>query len=691
MSMGSRGEVGRRLRTLWDGGATGTLDDADLLGRFLRRDETAESAFVALVERYGRMVAGVCGDILGDPHDAQDAAQATFLILARQAGAIRRPEALPGWLHGTARRVASRALRDSIRRRRHERRSVEMGAGRVDPDQEEAATWPELHEEIDRLPDRYRAPIVLCDLSGLTHEQAAAKLGCPPRTLQTRLYRGRERLKARLIRRGVAPAGFVSCSSPAIAPPAWVDSMAAAAVRVAGNAGWSAAGEVRAVAAGLARSELKGMAMTKLRSIIAAGLLVGIALGGAWSGLARGLEGPRQGPAETPRSAPASPKADPVPPKPGTHPITVTGRAVDPEGKPVADARITLASRVTYGKVAETTTDADGRYEFRDAPLPIKRADTNFGRDEGAFQVFGQADGLGFTWRPIKWFYPEPKPTNITHEPYLFDQPSRYERGDKIVLDLRFSRAARVVGAVVDDRGKPLANVRLKIYDCVVPGFVDNCFECWSLDILNYAISDAMSVRTTDASGRFEFSDMPENCRFRIILRAKDFPDRTIYAATSAGPQPEYQGATVLTGDFRVAMTTAVAVAVRMVYGDTGKPAAKVAVQAAGEDVNTLKTSDEDGLAILHLPPGHYRMENLPARGTPYLLSGGELDVTATPPAGPVVARLDPAAFVEISVVDAETGRGIADVDVWRSDKADGPRERYIFRSWEVATRTAWV
>jgi len=135
-----------------------------------------------------------------------------------------------------------------------------------------------------------------------------------------------------------------------------------------------------------------------------------------------------------------------------THPITVTGRAVDPTGRPVPGARVYLASRwADYKRVAETTTDAEGRYGFRGVPLPIGRADTVWGRDEGAFQVFGQAEGFGFAWRPQKWLSPRPKPSNIIYEPEHRDPPSRFEAGAKIELDLHFPPAARLSGTIADD------------------------------------------------------------------------------------------------------------------------------------------------------------------------------------------------------------------------------------------------
>jgi hypothetical protein len=132
-------------------------------------------------------------------------------------------------------------------------------------------------------------------------------------------------------------------------------------------------------------------------------------------------------------------------PRTYTHPITLSGRALDLDGKPVAGDRVYLASLwADYKRIAETTTDAEGRYEFHRVPLPIERANTVPGRDKGSFQVFGQADGLGFAWRPQKWFFPQRKPASITYEPEHRDPPSRYEARDKIVLDLIFPPPARL-------------------------------------------------------------------------------------------------------------------------------------------------------------------------------------------------------------------------------------------------------
>ena len=376
-----------------------------------------------------------------------------------------------------------------------------------------------------------------------------------------------------------------------------------------------------------------------------------------------------------------------------TYPITVTGRAVDLAGKPVTGVHVYLASRRGhYKRIAETTTNAEGRYEFHDVPLPIERANTVTGRDEGAFQIFGQAEGLGFAWRPEKWFYPRPKPANITYEPEHRDPPGHYEANDKIALDLRFPPAAHLSGTIVDDHGEPRPGVRLEIRACESLKVVDNVIPGWTLDALNEtdSVPPSMKIRTTDAQGRFEFTGLPGDCRFWIHLRAKDLPWQSFFAATTVGPQPDHDGAPVLTGDMKVVFATPVDVPIKMVFGHTGAPAPKVAVQAAKGLVNTLITTDDQGRATLKLPPGKYRMENWPARGTPYLVTEGELVVGPTPRAEPVVATLRPAGIIDVTVVDAETGAGIPNVDVWEQSDPGGRRERLVYRSWEVATRIAW-
>ena len=196
----------RRIDELFHSGIAGDLSDSELLEQFLRCGDSArEFAFAALVERHGPMVFRVCGQALKNHHDVQDAVQATFLVLARRAGAIRKRTSVSSWLFGVARRAAAchpnaGGATEAIRI--CGRRSGQSTLIRTAREPAEVDAFPELHAEIERLPEKYRVPIVLCYLEGLTHEQAASRLRWPLGTVKIRLSRGRERLRLRLEKHG---------------------------------------------------------------------------------------------------------------------------------------------------------------------------------------------------------------------------------------------------------------------------------------------------------------------------------------------------------------------------------------------------------------------------------------------------------------------------------------------------------
>jgi RNA polymerase sigma factor (sigma-70 family) len=176
--------------------------DDVLLARFAARREQA--AFAALVKRHGPLVLGVCRRVLRHEQDAEDAFQAVFCVLARKAGPIRRRTAVGGWLHAVACRIARKAKALQARRRMRESELPDVPAPDQPPEWVWRDLWPILDEEVSRLPERYRRPFVLCHLQGKTNEEAAAKLQCPVGTLSSQLTRARQRLRARLTRRGVA-------------------------------------------------------------------------------------------------------------------------------------------------------------------------------------------------------------------------------------------------------------------------------------------------------------------------------------------------------------------------------------------------------------------------------------------------------------------------------------------------------
>lgn len=178
------------------------MTDVQLLEDFVQENDQA--SFRALVVRHGPTVLRVCRRVLDDPHEVDDAFQATFLVLVRKAPTIERPEALGNWLYGVAYRVALRARRSVARRRKHEGKKAEMDPVSCATDQ----PWDDLgrvvREELGRLPEPYRAPLELCYLQGHSHEEAASELGWPLGTLKVRLVRGRKQLRERLDRRGIA-------------------------------------------------------------------------------------------------------------------------------------------------------------------------------------------------------------------------------------------------------------------------------------------------------------------------------------------------------------------------------------------------------------------------------------------------------------------------------------------------------
>jgi RNA polymerase sigma factor (sigma-70 family) len=283
--MGSRrsGELYEHLETLFQVGAVGGLSDAQLLERFVAsRDQAGEAAFRALVARHGRMVLRVCRSVLGDLHEAEDAFQVTFLALARKGGSVRKHESIGSWLHGTAHRVALKAKTAARRRLARESRVAEAAvSSESQPGIEDCELSPVLHEEIERLPEKYRAPIVLCYLEGMTQDQAAVELGWPAGTVRGRLARARDLLRRRLTRRGLAgSAGLAVSRSTVDAASAGVSAaLVEATVRAA--IGRSMAAGMSRTAASLLAAVLREMALARWIPLTAPLLLIAVLAGSA--------------------------------------------------------------------------------------------------------------------------------------------------------------------------------------------------------------------------------------------------------------------------------------------------------------------------------------------------------------------------------------------------------------------------
>ncbi len=257
---------------LFEVGTTTGLTDGQLLERFATRPgEQAEAAFEAIVERHGSMVLRVCRSILRDEHEAMDAFQATFLVLARKGRGLWVGDSLGPWLHRVARRSAFKAKASVKRRRAIELRAAELGATSTcfDPAPDDLASI--LHEELDRLPERYRAAIVLCDLQGHSCEETARRLGCPVGTVGSRLSRGREQLRTRLTRRGLAPtAGLIATTLTrealgTVVPPSLTRITLQGVVTF--TSGNPTAGLSSAAVVWLVEDVLRSLLMTKIRSM----------------------------------------------------------------------------------------------------------------------------------------------------------------------------------------------------------------------------------------------------------------------------------------------------------------------------------------------------------------------------------------------------------------------------------------
>jgi RNA polymerase sigma factor (sigma-70 family) len=288
MTRGATPAILRYLRSVTAKQKLKALPDGDLLKHFTAHHD--ETAFAVMVRRHGAMVLQVCRSLLQNQADAEDAFQATFLVLARQAHSIRKKGSLGSWLYGVAYRTAMKAKVARDTRRRHEARA----GAEARPDAVDELSWREaqgiLHQELARLPEKYRLPLVLCYLEGKRQDEAEGLLGWPHGKLRSMLERAREHLRQRLVRRGLganavlfAVVGFASTSAGAVPAELLAGAVRAAASLASGSA---AAASVSADVLGLADGVIRSMTLSKMK-LIASGFLAVAVLG--W-GLGRQLE-----------------------------------------------------------------------------------------------------------------------------------------------------------------------------------------------------------------------------------------------------------------------------------------------------------------------------------------------------------------------------------------------------------------
>lgn len=321
MASGRIGAVTLQFQRLFGVGTVSGMSEGQLLTRFVEKGD--EAAFESLVGRFGPMVMGVCRRWIDDPHVVDDAFQATFLVLVRRAGSIRDRDLLGNWIYGVALRVAKKSRADLVRRRSRENEGADLMAGplAVPPELEDPDLGPILHEELARLPEKYRAPVVLCYLDGRTHEEAARLLRWPVGTVKGRLSRAKELLRGRLGRRGVTASTTVLAASlartaTAVVPPLLLDQTVKAAMALAAG-GAVVAGLASAGAVALSERVVTGMILSKMKVLATTAVLAGT-LGIGVGVMARQGFGPAQDEGRTTKQTDVktviqSGHADPVP------------------------------------------------------------------------------------------------------------------------------------------------------------------------------------------------------------------------------------------------------------------------------------------------------------------------------------------------------------------------------------------
>jgi RNA polymerase sigma factor (sigma-70 family) len=715
MAIETLGAALRQINRLFAEGVVAGLSDTELLERFVTRGDAG--AFEALVGRHGPMVLSVCRGTLRDPHDAEDAFQATFLVLVQKGGTIRGRGALAGWLHQVAHRVAIQANIAAARRRTREREVEQMAV--ATPMNAPAASddlLSALHEEIARLPEKYRLAVVHCDLEGMTQAQAAGQLHWSRRTLQHRLAEGRARLKRRLARRGLAPDGatvgaMLLREARAAVPSAWNEATVRAAVAATNHA--VTVGVVSAAAQQLAREVFKVMLLRKFTwasaTLLAAGL-IGWGASAAWVSLGQGAPKGATAP-----SAPAvRPTADPAVPQPkpssadmaGTFPAR--GRVLDPDGKPVAGAGVyvrhyaenrgsvidPMAAR-QKGRVA--VTDADGRFHF----------EIDKGASDGSY--YSGVTG----WHKAQIAVAAPG-----FAPAWVEAGDLVKRGEMALRLVRDDVPVR--GRVLDSQGRPVAGVAVRIRAIwevkdgvdsdamLASGAVDENMSQMARrygNVLGPAAPTwqadptplwpgGRNAWTTGADGRFEVRGIGRDRVARLEFHGGGVADGTLdvmarpaKAPPKARPRPSmlrgaalkgreaafhgyYPQGTQLVGatfDYIASPTKPIAGVVRL--KGSSKPVVGAIVRAADAGTHTdvtARTDAEGRFRLDGVPKGEfYQIGVNPRQGIDPFLGRWEI-IDDTEGLKPIEAAIEvpPGVIVTGRLVDKATGRTVPPADV---------------------------
>jgi RNA polymerase sigma factor (sigma-70 family) len=549
----------RQLGSLFESGCAAGLSDRELLERFIAQREPADdAAFAAIVARHGPMVLGVCRQLLGDHHHAEDAFQAVFLVLARQARSIRDPDLLGAWLHSVAIRTARKA-RGRIARRRRTEEAGAVGRPEARPaiqaepsiDREQAEA---LHREIDRLPGAFRQAVVLCYFEGLSPDEAAARLRWPSGTLRSRLVRARDKLRRGLALRGfgLSSAALTAMLTPRSAQASvsslLCDSTTRAAIRFAAR--HAVGGALSAPAAAMAQEVLRTMLLHKLKATALSLLMLATLATGA--GYLTHAPATAQ---DEPRPAPGlATKAD-DPPRPAPGRMFVTGRVLDPEGKPVANATTMVYASLKWpgrgdrlapmwpSPLGRARSDGSGRFRL-DAP----RVSSARHYDFGAVAI---APGYGAGWIKLD-------PDAARPDADVTLQPERIIRGR--VFDVQ-GRPVRDVDVSVEQMA------RLAAEDATLPSSEPE--GPYFLRDQPHGLPAWPRPATTDADGRFTIRGVGRGLRVHLAIDDPRFAPLGLDIDTDASSAVK---------DLTMAVEPARIITGRVTYADSGEPAAHARV-----------------------------------------------------------------------------------------------------------------
>ncbi len=353
----NRGTVFQQIDRLYRDGTLAGLGDGQLLDRYLAHRD--EAAFEALINAHGPMVLGLCRRVLRDPRDIEDAFQATFLILVSKAPTIRDRGLLSNWLYGVAYRVARRVRSQTLRRRNREIGVENLEAQAIPETSESLETGSVLDQELNRLPRKYRMPLILCYLKGRTHDQAAEEMACPVGTVRSRLARGRDLLRRRLTTRGHTPTAAILGSETALpsrllsegVPPSLVSATVKAALEI-GASKTIQAGAISASALALTQGVLTTMKIAQLKYIAVAILATSLAASGIIAVSSAAGQDRKQVPDE----------------------IRVEGNSGGPQETPGLEARLTALQKQLDELLSRSTPRAAGAMPKAEEPFLGVRA-----------------------------------------------------------------------------------------------------------------------------------------------------------------------------------------------------------------------------------------------------------------------------------------------------------------------------